>query len=109
MNETGQGHEQEYLALRRDEDNSRRTLPRNIDSSRACSRLIGIESKRPVIVCLWAGRHFVAKRAVTVDPADALIVGEVGPWAVEKHDRLRRYVDASSWVIDANCYARWAT
>jgi three-Cys-motif partner protein len=38
----------------------------------------------------------VAKRAVAVDPADGLIVGEVGPWAAEKHDRLRKYIDASS-------------
>ena len=38
----------------------------------------------------------MAKRAVAVDPADRLIVGEVGPWAAEKHDRLRRYIDASS-------------
>jgi three-Cys-motif partner protein len=38
----------------------------------------------------------VAKRAVAVDPSDGLIVGEVGPWAAEKHDRLRKYIDASS-------------
>jgi three-Cys-motif partner protein len=38
----------------------------------------------------------MAKRAVAVDPADGLIVGEVGPWAAEKHDRLRKYIDASS-------------
>lgn len=31
-----------------------------------------------------------------VDPADGLIVGEVGPWAAEKHDRMRKYIDASS-------------
>jgi three-Cys-motif partner protein len=38
----------------------------------------------------------VAKKAIAVDPADGLIVGEVGPWTVEKHDRLRKYIDASS-------------
>jgi three-Cys-motif partner protein len=38
----------------------------------------------------------VAKKAIAVDPADGLIVGEVGPWAVEKHDRLRKYINASS-------------
>src|SRR5262249_8875965 len=30
-----------------------------------------------------------------VDPADSLIVSEVGPWAAEKHERLRRYISAS--------------
>jgi three-Cys-motif partner protein len=30
-----------------------------------------------------------------VDPIDGMIVGEVGPWAAEKHDRLRRYIQAS--------------
>jgi len=38
----------------------------------------------------------MAKREDAVDPADKLIVGEVGPWAAEKHERLRKYVDASS-------------
>ena len=38
----------------------------------------------------------MAKRGVAVDPADGLIVGEVGSWADEKHDRLRKYIDASS-------------
>jgi three-Cys-motif partner protein len=38
----------------------------------------------------------MAKRALALDPADGLIVGEVGPWAIEKHDRLRKYIDASS-------------
>jgi hypothetical protein len=36
------------------------------------------------------------KAAVAVDPADGLIVGEVGPWAAEKHDWLGKYIDASS-------------
>jgi three-Cys-motif partner protein len=30
-----------------------------------------------------------------VDPADGLMVDEVGPWATEKHERLRKYIDAS--------------
>ena len=38
----------------------------------------------------------MAKKAIAVDPADGLIVGEVGPWAAEKHNRLRKYIDASS-------------
>lgn len=37
----------------------------------------------------------MAKKAVKLDPDDGLIVGEVGPWAKEKHDRLRRYIDAA--------------
>jgi three-Cys-motif partner protein len=37
----------------------------------------------------------MAKRAVVVDPADGLVVSEVGPWATEKHERLRKYVEAS--------------
>lgn len=37
----------------------------------------------------------MAKKSVIVDPADGLIVGEVGPWASEKHERLRKYVNAS--------------
>ena len=31
----------------------------------------------------------------TIDPDDGLIVDEVGPWAAEKHDRLKRYINAS--------------
>jgi three-Cys-motif partner protein len=38
----------------------------------------------------------MARKAVALDPADGLIVGEVGPWASEKHERLRKYVEASS-------------
>jgi len=38
----------------------------------------------------------MASKAERVDPADCLIVSEVGQWASEKHDRLRKYVDASS-------------
>jgi three-Cys-motif partner protein len=37
----------------------------------------------------------MSKRPIKLDPADELIVGEVGPWAKEKHDRLRRYIQAS--------------
>ena len=37
----------------------------------------------------------MAKKAVKLDPDDGLIVGEVGPWATEKHDRLRKYIEAS--------------
>jgi three-Cys-motif partner protein len=37
----------------------------------------------------------MSKRPIKLDPADGLIVGEVGPWAKEKHDRLRRYIQAS--------------
>jgi hypothetical protein len=37
----------------------------------------------------------MAKKADKFDPDDGLIVGEVGPWAKEKYDRLRRYIDAA--------------
>jgi three-Cys-motif partner protein len=37
----------------------------------------------------------MAKKAIKLDPADGLIVGGVGQWATEKHDRLRRYIQAS--------------
>jgi three-Cys-motif partner protein len=37
----------------------------------------------------------MVKKPPIFDPGDDLIVGEVGPWASEKHDRLRRYIDAS--------------
>src|SRR5882757_9439379 len=37
----------------------------------------------------------MAKKTVKLDPDDGLIVGEVGPWAEEKHDRLRRYIQAA--------------
>jgi three-Cys-motif partner protein len=30
----------------------------------------------------------------SIDPADGLITGLVGPWALEKHERLRKYIDA---------------
>jgi hypothetical protein len=40
----------------------------------------------------------MAKRAVKFDPDDGLIVGEVGPWAVEKHDRVKRYIQAARGV-----------
>jgi DNA end-binding protein Ku len=28
----------------------------------------------------------------SIDPADGLITGLVGPWALEKHERLRKYI-----------------
>ena len=37
----------------------------------------------------------MGKKTVKLDPDDGLIVGEVGPWAKEKHERLRRYIDAA--------------
>ena len=37
----------------------------------------------------------MVKKTPKFDPDDGLIVGEVGPWATEKHDRLRRYIQAS--------------
>jgi three-Cys-motif partner protein len=37
----------------------------------------------------------LAKKSVKHDPADGLIVGEVGRWAAEKHERLRKYIDAA--------------
>jgi three-Cys-motif partner protein len=41
------------------------------------------------------GKTLLARKTVKLDPDDGLIVGEVGPWAAEKHDRLRRYIQAS--------------
>jgi three-Cys-motif partner protein len=32
---------------------------------------------------------------IPIDPADGLPVDEVGSWAIEKHERLRRYISAS--------------
>jgi hypothetical protein len=37
----------------------------------------------------------MSKKPIKLDPADKLLVGEVAPWAKEKHDRLRRYIQAS--------------
>jgi hypothetical protein len=34
----------------------------------------------------------VAKKAI--DPTDALVTDSVGPWAAEKHERLKKYIDA---------------
>jgi three-Cys-motif partner protein len=42
-----------------------------------------------------AGELLMAKKEVKIDPADGLIVSEVGAWATEKHERVRKYVDAS--------------
>jgi hypothetical protein len=36
----------------------------------------------------------MVKKPPIFDPGDGLIVGE--PWANEKHDRVRRYIDAAS-------------
>lgn len=35
------------------------------------------------------------KKPTRFDPDDGFIVGEVGPWAVEKHERLQKYIQAS--------------
>jgi three-Cys-motif partner protein len=37
----------------------------------------------------------MVKKPVKFDPDDKLIIGEVGPWAIEKHERLRKYIQAS--------------
>jgi len=37
----------------------------------------------------------MAKKTVKYDPDDGLIVSEVGSWASEKHERVRRYIDAA--------------
>ena len=34
------------------------------------------------------------KPTIKFDPADGLIVDEVGPWVWAKHDRLKKYIDA---------------
>ena len=38
----------------------------------------------------------MAKRTVKLDPADGLIVSEVGPWASDKHARVQRYIEIAS-------------
>ena len=38
----------------------------------------------------------MVKKPPIFDPGDGLIVSEVGPWASEKHDRVRKYIDAAS-------------
>jgi hypothetical protein len=35
------------------------------------------------------------QKVFPIDPTDGLIIDEVGPWAIEKHERLRKYIDAS--------------
>jgi three-Cys-motif partner protein len=35
------------------------------------------------------------KKSLKLDPTDGLIIGQVGPWASEKHERLRQYIQAS--------------
>ena len=37
----------------------------------------------------------MVKKTVKLDPGDGVIVSEVGSWAREKHDRLRKYIQAS--------------
>jgi three-Cys-motif partner protein len=37
----------------------------------------------------------MVKKPPIFDPGDGMIVGEVGSWATEKHDRVRRYIDAA--------------
>src|ERR1700730_10087163 len=37
----------------------------------------------------------MSQKTILVDPADGLIIDEVGVWATEKHERLRKYIDAS--------------
>lgn len=38
----------------------------------------------------------MAKKSTILDPADGLIVSEVGEWAPEKHARVRRYIEIAS-------------
>ena len=38
----------------------------------------------------------MAKAKAKFDPADGLIVSEVGPWATEKHARVQRYIEIAS-------------
>jgi three-Cys-motif partner protein len=37
----------------------------------------------------------MSRKPIKLDPQDGLIVGEVGPWAAEKHERLRKYIHAA--------------
>jgi hypothetical protein len=55
------------------------------------------------VCCLIASSGSVAgatgpsmsNKPIKVDPSDGLLVDEVGPWASEKHDRLKRYIAIS--------------
>jgi three-Cys-motif partner protein len=38
----------------------------------------------------------MAKKPIELDPADGLVVDVVGEWALEKHERLKRYIDIAS-------------
>ena len=52
----------------------------------------------PQVGAMWSnplGESHMAKKPIKLDPDDGLIVGEVGRWATEKHDRLRKYIQAS--------------
>jgi three-Cys-motif partner protein len=51
--------------------------------------------RRCGLVSHW-GIKAIPKKTIKLDPDDGLIVGKVGRWATEKHDRLARYIQASS-------------
>jgi hypothetical protein len=38
----------------------------------------------------------MVKKVLKLDPGDGLIVSEVGPWASEKHARVKRYIEIAS-------------
>jgi len=44
--------------------------------------------------------------SLPVDPDDGLVADEVGPWATEKHERLKRYIDASRGSACDSCHLR---
>ena len=41
--------------------------------------------------CTWG----YMPQKIILDPVDGLVVDEVGPWATEKHEQLKKYIDAS--------------
>jgi three-Cys-motif partner protein len=41
------------------------------------------------------GEAQVTKKKAKFDPDDGLVIGEVGPWAKEKHERVKRYISAA--------------
>jgi three-Cys-motif partner protein len=53
---------------------------------------------QPPVAATWTvlrysrGLNAVAKKAI--DPSDGLVTDVVGPWAAEKHERLKKYIDA---------------
>ena len=51
-------------------------------------------NSQSIAVTVPAGGSAMSPKQVIKDPTDGFIVDEVGAWASEKHERLRKYIDA---------------